>query len=634
MLEELKIIISAEISKLKEGMEDAKGAVDKFKDEVTKNKDDIVKGLTTVGEGAVAASKVIITSMAAAGAALLALAKSTEDYRQNQAQLNAAFEQAKLTTDSAAATYQHLYKVIGDDDQAVESAANIAMLASSEQDAAKWAELASGVLGTFHDTLQPEAFYEAANETLKMGEATGAFAQMLEKTGVMSVEEFNKRLAACNSEAEKQALLLNVSNQAMGAAGEAYDKATEGIQKQREAQAGLNQAMARLGEAASPVLTMLTQLATQILTALAPHIQNLATNYLPKLEAVLQGICAFLEPIAVFLIEHIEIVAGIAGLILGIAAAYKTCTIAITAYNAIKTIYTTITTLATAATAAFGTTAMATCGWILLIVAAIAAVIAIVYLLIDNWDELVAAMEEFGEKIKKAFNDMKDNVTNKVNEMKQNITNAFNNFKQGCVNICENLKNGIVQIFSNIRSSISSAVNNMRSSITSGFNSAKENCLDAFEKLRSGISGIMDKIRNALSTAVDKFKSMFNFNWKLPEIKLPHFSIVGEFSLNPPSIPSIEVDWYATGGVFDKPTLFGYGGGIGGLGENGAEAVVPLENNLGWLDKLATMLNARMSNNAPANIVLQVDGKTFAQTSINSINQLTKQTGSLQLVLA
>ena len=95
----------------------------------------------------------MVTGAAAVVTALAANSAATVEYRQNQAQLNAAFEQAGMTTQSAKEAYQQLYKVIGDDDQAVESAANIAMLADSEQNAAKWAELASGVLGTFHDTL-------------------------------------------------------------------------------------------------------------------------------------------------------------------------------------------------------------------------------------------------------------------------------------------------------------------------------------------------------------------------------------------------------------------------------------------------------------------------------------------------
>jgi hypothetical protein len=98
----------------------------------------------------------------------------------------------------------------------------------------------------------------------------------------------------------------------------------------------------------------------------------------------------------------------------------------------------------------------------------------------------------------------------------------------------------------------------------------------------------------------------------------------------PPQVPSLTVDWYAKGGVFDSPTLFGYGGGIGGLGEAGAEAVVPLEKNTKWLDIIADKLAAKQGNQP---IVLTVDGKVFAQTSIDAINNLTRQRGSLALNL-
>ena len=99
----------------------------------------------------------------------------------------------------------------------------------------------------------------------------------------------------------------------------------------------------------------------------------------------------------------------------------------------------------------------------------------------------------------------------------------------------------------------------------------------------------------------------------------------------PPSVPKFSIDWYAKGGVFDKPTLFSGGGRLGGLGEAGAEAIVPLENNTQWLDKIADKLSSKMGASGP--IILQVDGKTFAEASIDSINALTRQRGSLGLNL-
>ena len=95
------------------------------------------------------------------------------------------------------------------------------------------------------------------------------------------------------------------------------------------------------------------------------------------------------------------------------------------------------------------------------------------------------------------------------------------------------------------------------------------------------------------------------------------------------SIPKLSISWNKFGGVFDKPTLFNYGGSLQGIGEDGAEAVVPLEKNTQWLTKIADMLGDRMGGNTP--IVLTVDGKVFAQTAINTINAQTRQQGRLAL---
>lgn len=97
------------------------------------------------------------------------------------------------------------------------------------------------------------------------------------------------------------------------------------------------------------------------------------------------------------------------------------------------------------------------------------------------------------------------------------------------------------------------------------------------------------------------------------------------------SIPSLSIDWYAKGGVFDKPTLFGYGNNLAGIGEAGAEAVVPLEKNTEWLDRIAERLGG---NDKPATFIFKVGETEFGRASVNSINALTRQTGALQINLA
>jgi hypothetical protein len=87
--------------------------------------------------------------------------------------------------------------------------------------------------------------------------------------------------------------------------------------------------------------------------------------------------------------------------------------------------------------------------------------------------------------------------------------------------------------------------------------------------------------------------------------------------INVPEIPLL-----AKGGIVDSATL-------AVIGERGKEAVLPLENNTEWMTKLANMLYQRLGGNTP--IILNVDGKTFATTAINTINRQTAQTGQLAL---
>ncbi len=99
------------------------------------------------------------------------------------------------------------------------------------------------------------------------------------------------------------------------------------------------------------------------------------------------------------------------------------------------------------------------------------------------------------------------------------------------------------------------------------------NIIERFNALKEGIASVISFLQGVVQTVkniIQKIKDA---------IKLPHFSLTGSFSLMPPSVPKLAVDWYAKGGIFNAPSLIG-------VGEAGSEAVVPLDKL--W-DQMAKM---------------------------------------------
>jgi len=102
----------------------------------------------------------------------------------------------------------------------------------------------------------------------------------------------------------------------------------------------------------------------------------------------------------------------------------------------------------------------------------------------------------------------------------------------------------------------------------------KQKTTEVWNSIKSGVEGPMNSVKNTIRTALDAIVGFFR-NLKLPEIKipkpkLPHFEISGSFSLNPPKAPKLGIKWYASGGIFNSPSVIG-------VGEEGSEAVVPID---------------------------------------------------------
>lgn len=154
----------------------------------------------------------------------------------------------------------------------------------------------------------------------------------------------------------------------------------------------------------------------------------------------------------------------------------------------------------------------------------------------------------------------------------------------------ESIRSTISSKLNSAKSTVSSLMSGITSTMSSGLSSALSTVSGKFSSIYSTISSKMSAARDAVGNAISALKSKFNFSWSLPHLKLPHVSISGSFSINPPSVPHFGISWYKDGGILTRPTIFGAAGNnlLAG-GEAGAEAVVPLATL--W-DKLETMITS------------------------------------------
>lgn len=572
MTEELKIIITAEIDKLKQEMKKGTKEVEDFGKKGKVSFKDFGDTLTQAGDVSKKALAGVATALAGAATAVLALGSSTKEYRENQAKLNSAFEAAGSSAGEAKEVYNDLYRVLGDDDRAVEAANHLAKLTTNQKDLGSWTKICQGIYATFGDSLPIEGLTEAANETARVGQVTGPLADALNWAGI-SEDAFNEKLLKCATTQEREKIIRETLNGLYDDAANKYEENAAGILASNEAQIKLNEQMAILGEAVAPINTMLAEFATKFLEEITPILTEFAEEHGPKIKEVLEELAEKIGNVLNWVIDNWDLISTIGTVILVIAAALSVFSTVMGIVNAVM--------LASPVT------------WIVLaIVAALAALIAIIVLVIKHWDEIKAKTIE-------VFNAIKDKITEKINQIKAFVKAGIQLVKSYIIDPIIAAKNKVVETFTNIK-----------------------------DKAVEKITALRDKIKDI----VEKIKGFFNFEFKMPKLKTPKFGITPEGwkvgDLLEGVIPKLSIKWNAEGGVFTKPTLTTYNGTLQGLAEAGAEAIVPLEKNTEWLDKIANKLIAKQ-NNTP--IVLNVDGKEFARTSINTINNYTRQTGSLGL---
>ena len=185
------------------------------------------------------------------------------------------------------------------------------------------------------------------------------------------------------------------------------------------------------------------------------------------------------------------------------------------------------------------------------------------------------------------------------NNIKTKLSQTWSNLKISAKTTWSNMRTTISTTWSNIKTGTNTTWRNLSTNLSKYWGTIKKKAGSTFESIRSSITEKIGEARDAVGDGIDRMKSFFDFSWSLPNIPLPHFSISGNFSLNPPSIPHFSVSWYKTGGILEGAQLFGMMGNtmLGG-GEAGREAVLPLENHTEWMDTLAQKVRSGLTGSS------------------------------------
>lgn len=224
--------------------------------------------------------------------------------------------------------------------------------------------------------------------------------------------------------------------------------------------------------------------------------------------------------------------------------------------------------------------------------------------------------------VQTVVNAIKTTVQTVFNAVKTTVTTIWNAIKTGTSTAWNAVKTAVTTPINAAKSAVTSAINGIKSTISSVWNSVKSATSSTWNAIKRAITTPINATKTAVGNAISAIRSKFNFSWSLPHLRLPHPSISGSFSLNPPSVPHFSISWYKNGGIMTKPTAFGAAGDtlLAG-GEAGAEAILPLKQ---FYDRLGDMLDKKLDaimTGTTVYVYVTMDGEVVATKVYSKVEE-------------
>jgi phage-related protein len=505
---------------------------------------DGINGLKDLGSKVAGGLATITASVGALAGAFLATAEGTREFRNNMAKLETGFTEAGLTAEDASNTFKEMYSILGDEGQATEATAFLAKFADDEKELASATHTLTGIYATFGAALPLEGLTEAINHTSSLGSVQGNLADALEWSGI-NVDDFNAQLEKCSDEEERQALIMETLSGVYDGAADTYKEVNKDVIDSNKAQANLTETMAKLGEKAEPILTVVkdgfNQLLQEVLKltenvdfeALAEKIKGAFAYFIDTIiPAIKDGFQWILDNKDVLIAGIVAIGTGmlawnVVSIVQGVVGAIKAWTVATEGMtvaqrllnlamsaNPIGIIITVITALVAAFVVLWNKSDAFREFWIGLWDKLKSAVSFVVDWIKENWETLVLFMMNPFVGLFKYLYDNFEGFRNVVDTVLNKVVQFF----KDCWSKIKEAWSGVSTWFSDIGEKIVNAFKNIPSKISEFFSTAWNNVKNAWSTVSTFFTDIKDKIVNAfkelpakmLTVGEDLVKGLWN----------------------------------------------------------------------------------------------------------------------------
>ena len=258
------------------------------------------------------------------------------------------------------------------------------------------------------------------------------------------------------------------------------------------------------------------------------------------------------------------------------------------------------------------------------------------------WNNIKTATSNAWNTIKsaisKVINTIKSTVSNVFNSVKTTISNVWNGIKSVTSKVWNGIKTSVSSVVNGIKSTVSKVFNGVKSTVTSIFNSIKTKASSVWNGIKTAITKPIQSARDTVKTAINKIKSFFPLKVGkiLSNIKMPKFTVSGGKApwglFGQGSLPKFGIKWNKKGAVYDDPTL------LAGLGEDGAEAIVPLERNTYWIKRVAQQMKSELISmiqdavNIPP-VVVDYPNNYDTSNNVNMVDAFETALSNMKVVL-